>query len=203
MFINEKILKRLMMASYKRNGIYMAREEGWLYLSDAFSVSREARIAVGCVPKTILGAMVECAGSMPEDCTGWTADKEKNQMEAFLKWELDEKTFQGIDGYSRVEITPVYISSQGGTLYRILQLNNNAALAVRPEFMNAIDPACIDRENEEGMIRGPYYDGNRGIFAFTDHAVWHVSADNPPLTHHIMDVLGEHRLRFDEGEEAR
>jgi hypothetical protein len=202
-FINEKILKRLMMASYKRNGVYMAREEGWIYLSDAFFTSWEARIAVGCVPKTILGAMVECAGAIPEDCTGWTADKEKNQMEAFLKWGLDEKTLQGDTGYSRAEITPLYISSPGGTLYRILQLDNNSTLAVHPEYLNAVDPGCIDKENGEGMIRGPYYDGEKGIFAFTDHAVWHVTAGNPPQTDHIMNVLSDHRLRFDEKDETK
>lgn len=195
MFINEKILKRLMLRSFKGNGLYMANYDGYYYLSDAFSWVWEARIAVGCVPRAILGVMVECAGDLPREGEGWTSDKEKNQTEAFKKWGMPEPE----NGkYPLVRETPVLIMSMGGTPYRVLQLPGNEAISARLDLLSAINQGGVDRDNGEEMISGPFFDGEGGIFAFTNHAAWHISARNPQMTEDIMESLSVEALRYDE-----
>ena len=198
MFINEKILRKLMIKAYKGNGLYMHRECGYYYLADEFNRSWEAKIAVGCVPKTIMGAMVECAGELPEDGEGWTSDKEKSQREAFLKWGAPDPECQTLEP---VTLTPVLVMSPGGTVYHVLQLPNDVTICVTPAMWNAIDAAAVDRANGEGMIKGPFYDGDRGIVAYTDQAVWHAHAGRPIRTDEVMDILSEHMLRYDDAEE--
>lgn len=196
MFINEKLLKKLMMKAYKGNGLYMARYDGYFYLSDAFSRMWSAKIAVGCMPKTILAAMVECAGEIPEEGEGWTSDTEKNQAEAFLTWRLKEYQMEKPGG--QMLFTPVMIQSRSGTLFRILQMDDNQAFAVHPECLQAIDNRSVDRENEETNISGPFYDGDGGMYAFTNQAVWHVTLTAPLGTDEMIDTLSKQRLQYDE-----
>lgn len=197
MFINEKILKRLMAKAYKGNGLFMGRFDGWVYLMDSFHGTWAARIAVRCVPKSILGAMVECAGEIPGEGEGWTSDKEGNQMEVFNKWRLPDYRLEDKRG-ALAELTPVCVVATGGTLYSVLQLDNDQALAVRLDLLAAAGPACRDNENQESMISGPYYDGESGIYTFTNQAVWHVAAGTPNRTEHVMEMLSETHLRYDE-----
>ena len=196
MFIDEKILKRLMMKAYKGNGLYMARYDGWYHLAAAFSASWEARIAVGCVPKTILGTMVECAGEIPGEGEGWTADKEKNQIEAFDKWSIPKLE----DLTQTAAHTPVCVCSRGGMIYRVMQLPNDSVICAPPDMLAAINPTCVDKDNGEDMIKGPFYDGRSGLIAYTNHALWHIGGGNPIDTDGIMDILSEQTLRYDEGE---
>lgn len=185
MFINEKILKKIMLKAYKGTGLYMGNYDGYYYLGEPFSSSWEAKIAVGCVPKTILAMMVECAGEIPQEDEGWTTDKSTVQAEAFKKWSLEEPADPKL-----VVPTPLSIQSRGGVLYRLAQLpHNNMLTAVHPALLQAIDPRCIDRQNEETMIEGPYYDGRRGIYAKTNQATFHIWTGNIPETDTIMDIL--------------
>lgn len=198
MFINEKILRKIMMNAYKANGLYMGNYDGYYYLADKFHMSWEAKIAVGCVPNTILAAMVECSGGVPQNGEGWTSDKEGSQMEAYNVCDLSEP-----ENPYAIDQTPLYLMGKNGTLYRFMQLqHNNRLMLTNPVLLLAIDPRSIDRQNEETMIEGPFYDGKHGIYAKTNQAVFRIWAGVVPKTESIMDAMesAEVKYEFDEEE---
>lgn len=190
MFINQKILKRLMQRAYKGNGLYMANYDGYMYLSDPFAGTWAAKMAVGCVPKEILAMMVACAGRIPENGEGWTSDVEKDQIEAFLRYEEPKHG-------SKADVTPLYMFSPGGVAYRIVQLTNCSVLCVKPALLEAIDPASIDNNNEESMIEGPFYSGEDTLYARTNQATWVIRGGAPPRTEAIRNALEQTALAFD------
>lgn len=195
MFINEKILKRLMLKAYKGNGLYMSRSEGWYTLQGGYW---NARIAVGCMPKELLAAMVECAGVIPMEGESWTADKEKNQLDLGIDfWQEIES-----DG-TELSITPVAIVSEGGTLYRVLQFPGGTVMTFRSDLVSAADPSRIDRDNDEGSLEGPYYDGGGGVYWETNHAMWRVMECRITDCETLTSRLGEIPLRRDEAYEKR
>ena len=161
-----------------------------MYLSEPFTGTWAAKIAIGCVPKEILATMVACAGRIPEDGEGWTSDIEKDQYEAVLRYGEPKPG-------SKADVTPVCVLSPGGTMYRVVQLQNCSVLCVSPELLEAIDPASIDRENEEGMIEGPYYTEEDEIYAKTNHATWVIRGVDPPRTQAIRAALEKTALVFD------
>ena len=110
MFIDEKILIRLMKKAQKGAGVYIGRWDGWYVIGGSYW---KARIAVGCLPRTVAAAMVELSGSIPQEGEAWTADKEKNQMEAFDIWETTDRT------QSRLYVRPIWLAKPGGTPQRI------------------------------------------------------------------------------------
>lgn len=191
MFINHKILKRLMQKAYKANGLYMANYDGYIYLSDPFLGTWEAKIAIGCVPKSILATMVECSGRLPEEDEGWTSDTEKDQMEACRRYTEPVRI-------GTAKITPLYMTSPGGIAYRIVQAPDNHVVCVNQELLNAIDPRSIDTGNEETMIAGPLFGEENVIFAKTDEATWVIRGGYPPRTEMIRSVLEQTDLSFDE-----
>ena len=194
MFVNQSILKKLMKQAYKSNGLYMARYEGWYHLADQYR-DWEVRIKVQAMPKTLLAAMVEYAGYIPEDGEAWTADKDKNQMAMTSRW-LNYRAKEPIIK------TPVIMQAERGWLYRVLQLpKEKTVLLVRHDLIEAIDPASIDRENGEEMISGPFYVGTDGILAATNFAEWHVVSRGVGKLSRISNLLEEGILRYDEDDE--
>lgn len=191
MFINHKILKRLMQKAYKANGLYMANYDGYIYLSDPFTAAWQAEIAIGCVPKSILATMVECSGRLPEEGEGWTSDTEKDQMEAYRRYTEPEHIGQA-------KITPFFMASPGGTVYRVVQAPDNHVVCLLQEYLDAIDPKSIDADNEETMIAGPFYGDGNMIYAKTDEATWVIRGGYPPRTEMIRSVLEQTDLSFDE-----
>ena len=196
MFINEKILKRLILKAYKGNGLYMSRSEGWYTLQGGYW---SARIAVGCMPKELLAAMVECAGAIPAEGESWTADKEKNQLD------LGVDFWQEIEGDgTELSITPLMIVSGGETaLYRVLQFPGGTVMTFRQELVSAADPSRIDWDNDEGSLEGPYYDGGGGVYWETNHATWRVMECRITDCETLTGRLGEIPLRRDEAYEKR
>lgn len=192
MFINEKILTRLMKNAYKRNGVYMGREEGWYYLKGGYW---DAKIAVGCMPRPILALMFEMCGAIPEEGEGWTSDHEKDQYELFLRG-ISVPEDRRVPMYLR----RVALISRGGTAMQVLQLDNDEVMYFRPELLAAADLASVDRSNGEEMIRGPYYDGENGAFWETNHAVWHILQVRDNDLEGIVKYLSERDLSIEEPE---
>ena len=194
MFINEKILKRLMVKAFKTNGLYMNKMNGWYMLKGS---GWEAKIAEGCIGKEILSVIIKCSGAIPAEGEAWTADTEKLQLEAFDQWPALPRP----DVADAVEVTPCAVLSPGGVIYRILQHAEGGAISFRNDFIEAVDPTRLDRANQETSLLGPFSDKYSGVFWQTNQAVWHVCAMTPNRCDELLDRLGKIGLGYDEIEE--
>lgn len=188
MFINEKILIGLMKKAYQATGLYMGCYDGWYHLS---GVLWQARILKEEITKPILSAMVACAGELPREGEGWVADKEKNQYSAFSQWEEPQ-------GDQLMERTPVIVQAVGGSPLRVMQLPNDGVMLFYEKLVSAIDHMSVNRERGEGHISGPYYDGRRGMWASTNHAVFKCCSGQWKRLDGICAILGSGPLHFDE-----
>lgn len=193
MFIDEKILRRLMAKAYKGAGVYMGHFDGKYHIRGAGG-SWEALIIDNVCPKTILSQMVECSGRIPEEGESWTADKEKDQMAMYDQWpELTART--------EILKTPVVIQSESGMPLRVMQLPNEKVMLFREELVAAIDPTSVNTGQGEEMYQGPFYDGAHGIFAKTNHAVWHILESETRKLEKIKAILESGYLAYDMDED--
>lgn len=191
MFIDEKILTKLMKRAYKGNGVFMAREDGWYYLKGGYW---DAKIAVGCMPRSVLGLMIQMCGAIPEEGERWTSDKDQDQFEMFLGGL--EMPKQRIPMFKR----RVALLSPGGTPMQVLQLENDAVMYFSMELLAAANPACLDTENQESNLTGPFYDGEHGTFWETNQAVWHIIQLTYDDLNSIVDYLSDTALEIEEPE---
>lgn len=193
MFINDKILRRLMVRAYKGAGVYMGHFDGHYHIQGAAG-AWEVLIIDNVCPKTILSQMVECSGRIPEEGESWTADKEKDQMAMYDQWpELTART--------EILKTPVVIQSESGMPLRVMQLPNEKVMLFREELVAAIDPTSVNTGQGEEMYQGPFYDGGHGIFAKTNHAVWHILESEPRKLEKIKAILESGYLAYDMDED--
>ncbi len=193
MFINDKILRRLMVRAYKGAGVYMGHFDGRYHIC-AGNGSWEALIRDTFCPKSILSQMVECSGRIPGEGESWTADKEKDQMAIYDVW--PELTAQ-----ADVQKTPVVVQDEGGAVLRVMQLPNNKIMLFREELIAAIDPGSVATHQGEEMYQGPFYDGQKGIFVTTNHAAWHILETKPRKMTKIRAILESGFLSFDADED--
>lgn len=195
MFINEKILKKLMIKAFKTTGLYMNRMDGWYMLKGS---GWEAKIAEGCIGKEILSAMVACAGVIPQEGEAWTADTEKLQIEAqFDQWPALPKPEKAAE----MSVTPCAVLSSGGEVYRILQFTEGGILTFREILIAAADVTRIDQANQESTLLGPFSDKYHGAFWQTNQAVWHILSTAPNRTDNLLDRMSGIRLSYDEVED--
>ena len=189
MFIDEKILIRRMKKAYKGSGVFMAREDGWYFLKGNYWV---AKIAVGFMPRSILGLMIEMCGAIPEEGEYWTSDKEKDQYELYLTG-LELPTER-----TRMEKRRVALLSPGGKMLRVLQRSDCVIMTFDEELVEGANPACLDRENDEGPLEGPFCGKDHSCFWQTKQAVWHIREESYPELETIYAHLSEIPLEIDE-----
>ena len=78
MFINEKVLNKLMKEAYKTGLVVAAREDGWLYIAGRYwEVEMKRRL----IPKEILGNIISLIGELPDSGERFLATSEGNQLE--------------------------------------------------------------------------------------------------------------------------
>lgn len=167
MFIDEKILIRLMKDAYKGSGVYIGRFDGWYVIAAGYWT---ASMAVGCVSNKVLAAIVELSGQLPEDGEAWTADKGKNQLEGYDHRTVEEPRSDG----SGMSIAPMYLRSPGGTALAVLQSDTDGRILTVPINLVNASIGIADRQNGEENVVGPVFDGSRGAYWYTNHAEWHV-----------------------------
>ena len=188
MFINEKILIRLMKKAQKGTGVYIGRWGGWYVIGGSYW---KARIAAGCLPRKVAAAMVELSGSIPQEGEAWTADKSKNQMEGFDIWEKMDP------GGAAVFIRPMWLATPGGTPIRVLQREDDRVFT----FPDALVVAAFgerDTKNEETERAGPIWDGDGGVFWSTNQAAWNIKATSYRELDEIMHHLDRVPLEYTE-----
>lgn len=189
MFINEKILIRLMRQAQKGTGVYIGCWDGWYTIGGSYW---KARIGAGCLPRTVAAAMVELSGDIPREGEAWTADKSKNQIEAFDTWEAVDP------GGAEMYIRPMWLATPGGTPMRVLQREDNRTFTF-PDALVAAAFGEKDKKNEESQIAGPIFDGDGGAFWCTNQAAWHIRATHYRELDEIITHLDEAALAYTEG----
>lgn len=187
MFINEKILIRLMKKAQKGTGVYIGRWNGWYVISGSYWI---ARIAAGCLPRPIAAAMVELSGSIPEEGEAWTADKEKNQLEAFDMWNTPELL-------GRMYVRPVWLATPGGTPMKVLQ-KEDGGIFTYPDPLVMAAFGTIDRANQETEIVGPTWAGDGKAVWTTNQAAWLIRSTYYAELSEIMQLLAETPLEYTE-----
>ena len=188
MFIDEKILIRLMKKAQKGTGVYIGRWDGWYVIGGSYW---KARIAVGCLPRTVAAAFVELSGAIPQEGEAWTADKEKNQMEAFDIWETTDRT------QSRLYVRPIWLATPGGTPLRVLQ-GDDGSIFTYPEALVCAAFGPVDTKNQEENKEGPAWIGDGWAIWHTNHAQWRIHNTYYAELSDIMDLLGEQPLEYAE-----
>lgn len=190
MFINEKVLIRLMKEAYKGTGVYIGRFDGWYVIAGGYW---EARIAVGCASNKTLACIVELSGSLPGEHEAWTADKEKNQLEAFNKFEEFKR-----EGHGEMAIRRLVLLTPGGSGLAVLQqLEDNMVLTVKLDLVNAALGETDSKNGEEKRI-GPVYDGSGGAYWYTNQAEWYVRQTRYDDLEDIISLLESAPLQLKE-----
>ena len=155
MFVNPKILKKLMKEAFKANFLIIGRNEDNMYIQGQYWKLICKR---NFVPKTIYAEIIELAGEIPEEGECFCAGKEGNQMQ------INSMTIDFPANARVAEVTDFILEAKSGTLQRLLQLASGKIALINEVFHAATKGAHYDEEQGETQAIGPYVDFGHGIF---------------------------------------
>lgn len=170
MFFKESVLKRMMKAAYKGDGLILYRlDERTLYIAGGYW---RIECKMEFIPKKIIGCIYELAGEIPEK-GGFQSTKDGNQEL------LDFTSYNGINTNpftEELKVSRTLQIGQGGTIQRLLQsLGTGMIYAVKQEHLAAVDPSTILREKGETIPKGPITDAKQGILYWNNvckYMIW-------------------------------
>lgn len=158
MFLQKRILKRLMTEAYKYRLIVAMSEDDWLYLAGSYW---EVNIKKEYIPKETMGDIIALIGELPEPGERFSATKEGNQMEFDETRQIDVAPFKRNEPLA---ITNVFLAGNGGTLLRLLQdAETGQVFAVNNVFVDIVNNSECMKEKGEYLIDEPFYNVNAGI----------------------------------------
>lgn len=142
MFIKPNALKKLMKEAFKGGGLRVAKMEGRLYLAGSYW-------AVECqmdrVQWSILAALIEMTGQIPEEGEKYRAEPGGNQYEEFL-----ETKIQKDEAAEELVMTDLVIMEKYGIPVRILQNPCTGAIElVQNRIADMIDDEEAAKNQEE------------------------------------------------------
>jgi hypothetical protein len=148
MFVKMSILKKFMKIAYKQQGLVLANSgERLLIAGDRW----EMDILREMVPKELLAAIIELAGTVPDLGERFNSTKEGNQME------MANLTIRGRDCQTEYMVTDMILVAASGVHQRILQNYGTGKIqAVNEAFIMLIDQGEIDKKAGETEPGGPY-----------------------------------------------
>lgn len=156
MFLNPKILKKLMKEAYKRECLVIGKRDEQYYIQGGYW-------ALICkknfVPKTILAEIIELAGEIPEEGECFCAGKNGNQMQA------NPMVAKVPVGSLKIRITRLILESRRGVYQRVLQFEHTKeVLLVDNVFMSLVSKIHCEFEEGETEPNGPFCNVERGVF---------------------------------------
>lgn len=158
MFLNKKVLKRLMTQAYKVGLTVAMNNDGWLYLAGSYW---EVSIKKDFIPKETLGDIIALVGELPAPGERFSSSKEGNKMEFGSRLEVDLEPFKNMDVLT---VTNMLLVGTEGTLQRILQDDEDGDIyAVNNVFIGIINNAEIMEHKGEYAVSAPFYDKRWGI----------------------------------------
>ena len=149
MFVNPKELKKLMQEAYKSSNLIVGNTGESYYLQGTYW---KVLCKKSFITKTILAAIIELAGELPEEGECFCAGKDGNQMQVNpMKIDTDvEKT--------KVDVTRFVLLEHAAS--RMLQSDTGRIYLINNKFINMINGKHYDYENGETEPEGPYIFGS-------------------------------------------
>ena len=150
MFINEKVLNKLMKEAYKTGLVVAAREDGWLYIAGRYwEVEMKRRL----IPKEILGNIISLIGELPDPGERYLATSEGNQLE------IGKPMGITIEAYREgpLTITDTLQIGTCGTVQRFLQDPGTGAIYLVNQAYINLSKGTIDEEIGEYEPSDPFY----------------------------------------------
>ena len=139
MFINEKVLNKLMKEAYKTGLVVAAREDGWIYIAGRYW---EVEMLRRLIPKEILGNIISLIGELPDPGERYLATSEGNQLE------IGEPMGITIEAYrdGPLTITDTLQIGTCGTVQRFLQDSGTGAIYLVNQAYINLSKGTIDEE---------------------------------------------------------
>lgn len=150
MFINEKVLNKLMKEAYKTGLVVAAREDGWIYIAGRYW---EVEMSRRLIPKEILGNIISLIGELPDPGERYLATSEGNQLE------IGKPMGITIEAYREgpLTITDTLQIGTCGTVQRFLQDPGTGAIYLVNQAYINLSKGTIDEEIGEYEPSDPFY----------------------------------------------
>lgn len=148
MFVNPKELKKLMQEAYKASNLVVGNTGKDYYIQ---GLHWKVLCKKEFITKTILAAIIELAGEIPEEGECFCASKAGNQMQ------VNPMRIEKGDTPMFVEVTD-FVLVKNGTA-RILQSPTGQTFLINNNFINMTTGKSYDQENGEVEPKGPFIVG--------------------------------------------
>lgn len=145
MFVATNELKKIMKEAYKGSNLIVGSRDGMYYLQGAYW---KVLCKKAFVPKTVLGALIELTGEIPEDGECFCAGPEGNEKQE------NPMTIEMYGQRENVEVTD-YLVARGETLQRVLQTVGGKIYLINNKFTKMISTKHCDSENGETEPEAP------------------------------------------------
>lgn len=155
MFINTKILKRLMKEAHK-SGLVIGQTKDEIHIS---GMSWTADIMKKWMPKQIMAQIIELAGELPDvgKKREYYRINGKDQSDDIGEMVKEKEELNVI-----AETTNLILIDAFGAKNRLLQINDRI-LVVNDVFVEIADPQSVDAE-KECSIEGPFLEGYKIVW---------------------------------------
>lgn len=154
MFVNPKILKRLMKEAFKANSLIIGRKEDNMFIQGQYWQFLCDRKFVN---KTIYAEIIELAGEIPDEGECFCAGKGGNQMQVHsmeIPFPADAK---------EVAVTDFVLLHKTGVAQRILQFQSGKTVVISEKILAATRGKHYDEEQGEHQAFGPFCNLGHGV----------------------------------------
>lgn len=148
MFLNPKELKKMMQEAFKASNLVVGNTGEAYYLQ---GTHWKVLCKKSFITKTILAAIIELAGEIPEEGECFCAGKDGNQMQVNpMKIDIEEENV-------KVDVTDFVLAENGAA--RILQSATGKIFLINNKYINMTRGKHYDKDNGEKEPEGPYIFG--------------------------------------------
>lgn len=149
MFLNPKILKKLLKEAYKHRSLYLACKTESLYIAAGYW---EMEFLKEYIPKETLGDIVALSGMLPEDGQRYQVLESGNQLETGLPLEIKKYV-----DMRPTEVTNWLTVSSASRMLRVLQDASGETKLLDDTCVKAVDSSYCETEKGETAPATPTY----------------------------------------------
>lgn len=150
MFLNHKILRKLLKDAYKREKLSLACETGKLYIAAGYW---EMEFLKEYIPNETLGDIISFSRTLPEDGQRYQILDSGNQLEIGLPRQIEE-----CKNAHPTEVTNWLNVSDTGRILRVLQDASGETRLVDDICVKMVDGNYCERTKGEEAPTSPTYD---------------------------------------------
>lgn len=150
MFLKDAKLKKIIKREYKKGVLRLGDMGERLYISGSCWI---IIIKKTMIPKTLIAALYETAGELPEDGTSFLASRGGNQLET--EWVAKDTVIMTAGHMKEAVLTDVLLEHLC-VMQRVIQMvATGDIMLLDEEMVDMIDMTEIDRDNGETEPIGP------------------------------------------------